>query len=326
MIGWQKDVHHAVNELESGLLKAMDVWVKYRLDCVVAGYESRTVVAMPYDLRRSMIKGATLYEESQKCRGGNEQHRAMCTLVALFFQQLAERFREWQAHRAELELLTTMENDLSHVSAPSATNKSNKKPKKKGKKSTLLDEQKQLPCVCKGDNHSTPVCNVPLDSEDDSLVTAPLEPPVTKDPVATVPISVKHEGDDMNDKREEMELHLQVVENETCPNKEPDNGRKPPAAPESESTSNASANNPTQTTTESNPNEGDDDDEEIGSNQAFVASKEVQSHHLYQGSRHHMLAGVHDASGFVSAEDFFVGRLVQIIKSDNVLVVQGKSL
>jgi hypothetical protein len=304
-IDWQEDVHRAVNELESGLLKAIDVWIKYRLDYVVAGYETRTVMVMPYDLRRSMIKGAALHEESQQCRGGNEQHRAICVLVALFFEQLAERFQEWQAFRAEQELLKTMENDLAIVSSVPVSNKVNKKPKKKGKKSTLLDETKEVPKVAKGNRSTTPVKNVPLCAEDDSIYALPPEPLMTVDSAANGP----------SDKT------LDVVVDDR--NFETEMKRAP--TPESGNPSTVCAiNHPIHATINCNE-DGGDGDEESESNGALVASKELYQHH-HQGSNSHMPVGVHGASGFVSAEDFFVSRLIQIIKSEAVLVIQSKSM
>ena len=70
-------------------------------------------------------------------------------------------------------------------------------------------------------------------------------------------------------------------------------------------------------TTTHNPIERDGGDE-IESNPSPASSDEIG-----QGSSSYSRAGVHDASGFVTAEDFFVGRLINIMKSDAVLVIHN---
>ena len=96
------------------LLQATEFWVGYRLYEKHGGYEKRLLPAMPLRLRRSMIPSVSVLPEThESCNGGNEQHRASCILVGLFFERLSESFKEWQAHRAAQELLTTIEDNAT---------------------------------------------------------------------------------------------------------------------------------------------------------------------------------------------------------------------
>jgi hypothetical protein len=128
--------------LRDGFLRATDYWVGYRRCNKTPSCDQRIQPVMPNKLRRSMIPGSSVLDDTQEsCRGGDGQLRSSCILVGLFLEHVGESFKEWQAQRAAQELLTTMEQDDG--SAFQVTSKANKKNRKKApKKAPSASEKK----------------------------------------------------------------------------------------------------------------------------------------------------------------------------------------
>lgn len=161
------DLRDAVDKIENlkewrsstmqGLVRVSDQWISYRLYHDVKGYKRVAPAILPHELRRSMIPGASILWDGfeMPCTGGDEENRASCLLVTLFCVRLAECFREWQACRAEQELLTTIDDndyaaDTATISAPiKASKKTKKKPPRKSA-ATLIGKQSEV--LRNGDN------------------------------------------------------------------------------------------------------------------------------------------------------------------------------
>ena len=339
-IQWHSDAKNKFSQLQSAIMKAIEIWIHYRLDYTVPGFtKQQPTPIMPYELRRSMRPDTTVLfnEQTQQCRGGNEQHRAICILIGLFFDSLSERFKEWQAQRAAQELLTAMVDDVEGDAILPTTPKTSKKQKKKGKKNVLLDDRKNTPKI---DSVPQNPYDVITDSDDDLYREEQIQSIVTSNDKEFTPISNGFEQDNS------LLLDNAVV----CKDVKQDDGTMNETATSSENSgvrieTNANLTNTikngttvsTERSTVDVPLESSVITTTLQNDIAAETSVSFRDDVIHSGQHDtdevkselvlddaKCTVGVFDTTlsdGFQSAEDFLIGRFHQIIQSNERIVV-----
>lgn len=118
-------------QLVNGLKKAMKSFVLYRFYHNIDEIRICDIPQLPQNLRHAMLRKAD--PPFPPCSGGNEQNRASCILLALFFRQLSDRFKEWHSQVIADELLARMGDDTLDSGPAVATKAKKMKKKSKGR-------------------------------------------------------------------------------------------------------------------------------------------------------------------------------------------------
>jgi hypothetical protein len=316
-IPWHDDAKNQFSEWKSTINKAIETWVHYRLDYTVPGFQKQPTPNMPYELRRSMRPDTTVLfsEQTQQCRGGNGQHRAICILVGLLFEHLHKKFEEWQAQRAAQELLTLIVDDQEiDVTVPTAP-KSSKKLKRKVKKNIPMDNGKDT----LNNKLLESVNDTVTDSDDEVLLNDTMQSSFTNNEVDES--CTLHDNDIGNDVKN---TKYQTTESTTIVTTSEDDGNFVEINSGREETS---INGAKSTIDQNNElhfvslecNTGTKHDNMIETIEPF---REDVVHAVEVGEIQN--AGVHDitfSDGFQSAEDFMIGRFHQIINSNKTIVI-----
>jgi hypothetical protein len=95
---------------------------------------------LPFALRKGLLPQQTGRSENP-CLGGHVSFRAECVLLGLLYRWMDERYKEWQAVVAEQELLLTMSDEKHQASTYGISGKKNKKKKSPGKKEATLSQE-----------------------------------------------------------------------------------------------------------------------------------------------------------------------------------------
>ena len=328
VIDWQDDSKVEFVQLQSTISQAIEIWIRYRLDYSVTGFTKKPTPIMPYELRRSMRPDATVLfsEQMHQCRGGNDEHRAICILVGLFFEGVSEKFKEWQAQRAAQELLTTFVDDME--SAPNiqpTTPKTSKKQKKKGKKASQCEERKdtllEFPQV---------QVDVITDSDDDLHGEKPIEATVLEKDTVEVAVNSSFVPDELDDAT--FKESTATVESEPGNKTNRIDSNQVVDMINHDVRASVAERNDSDTVPLKSTGDVTVHDNKCIATTVSTRLDDVVVHSDSKGNLDTIAkpdtrqkAGVYDTTavseGFQSAEDFLIGRFNQLLKSNETIVV-----
>ena len=136
----------------NGITRTVAPWIRYKLEeqhvdqgDAVAGSSSPFLFNLPFKLRRVIVLDVAGHDDESPCNGGNGKTRYECILVGLLYRWMGERFQEWQAYRAEQELLTKLHDDEQDALEKLQKASHKKQKKKKGKKTTTVASDPPVP-------------------------------------------------------------------------------------------------------------------------------------------------------------------------------------